>query len=232
MLSTVACTSYGGLLANRSALGLVESGISPIFMLVVGLWYTHPEQVMRSSLWYSFSGGSLLVSPLINYGLGHISGGALSTWQYMYLIAGLVTLAWAVVLWWVFPGTPQDASGFSDEERRLVLERVRVNNAGVQSRRFKKGQLWEALTDYQFWGIIILSLVSCSGAGVVNTFAAIVFNGMGFSTFTSLLLNLPIGALAVFCVLGSGYVGRRVPNSRLNLIAASSLPVILGCALL
>lgn len=60
-LCTAACTSFGGLLANRFALGLIEAGVSPIFMLVVGLWYTHSEQVSRSSWWYSFSGGSLLI---------------------------------------------------------------------------------------------------------------------------------------------------------------------------
>lgn len=232
MLSTCGCTTYGGLLANRFALGVVESGISPIFMLVVGLWYTQSEQVMRSSLWYSFSGGSLLISPLINYGLGHISGGGLSPWQYMYLIAGIVTFIWAVALWWLFPGTPQDAEGFTQEERHLILERIRINNAGTQNRAFKSAHVREALTDYQFWGIMILSTVSCTGAGVVNTFAAIVFNGMGFNTFTSLLLNLPIGALAFICILGSGYIGRRVASSRLYVVAGSSLPVVIGCALL
>lgn len=76
VLTTPACTTYGGILANRFFLGFVEAGISkspatssldwqrltvgsgPVFMLVVALWYTHPEQVLRSSIWYSFSGGS------------------------------------------------------------------------------------------------------------------------------------------------------------------------------
>jgi MFS family permease len=88
VLTTPACKTFEQFLANRFFLGLIESGVSPMFMMVVGLWYTHAEQVSRSSWWYSFSGGSLLVSPLINYGLGHINGGALEPWQYMYFIAG------------------------------------------------------------------------------------------------------------------------------------------------
>lgn len=43
-------------------------------------------------------GGSLIISPLINYGLGHVTGGKLSPWQYMYLIAGSVTFVWAILL--------------------------------------------------------------------------------------------------------------------------------------
>lgn len=54
---------------------------------------------------------------------------------------------------------------------------------------------------------------------------------MGFGTFESLLMNLPIGALAFICILGSGYIGRNFANSRLYIIAGACLPVILGCAL-
>lgn len=140
-------------------LGLIESGVSPAFMLCTGMWYTHSEQVFRSSLWYSFSGGSNIISPLINYGLGHITGGALRPWQYMYLIAGLATLLWSIILWFVFPGSPQVAKGFTDEERILILERVRSNNAGSENRHFKWYQVREALCSYHFWFILSLHVI-------------------------------------------------------------------------
>jgi MFS family permease len=231
VLATPACKTYGDFLANRFLLGLIESGVSPIFMLIVGLWYTHEEQVSRSSWWYSFSGGSLLLSPLINYGLGHITGGSMHPWQYMYSIAGAFTTFWGVALWWIFPDTPQHATGFTEDERKLLMERVRGNNAGAENKTFKTHQVVEALKDYQLWGICILSVVSCTGSGAVTTFAPIVFNGMGFTTFESLLLNLPIGALAFICILGSGYMGQKIPNARLHIVAGACLPVILGCGL-
>ncbi|KAK4136033.1 MFS general substrate transporter [Trichocladium antarcticum] len=230
VLSTPACRNYGDFLANRFLLGLIEAGVSPIFMLVVGFWYTHEEQVSRSSWWYSFSGGSLLVSPLINYGMGHIQG-SLSPWQYMYFIAGGVTFAWGVALWWLFPDTPQKAKGFTAEERVQLMERVRGNNAGAETNKFKWYQVAEALKDYQLWGISICAMMLCTGSGAVTVFAPIVFNGMGFNVFESLLLNLPIGALAFILILGSGYIGQMVPSSRLHVVSLSCLPVILGCAL-
>ncbi|KAE8149346.1 major facilitator superfamily domain-containing protein [Aspergillus avenaceus] len=154
ILCTPACTSYAGLLVNRFFLGVVEAGVSPICMLVVGLWYTHSEQVLRSSLWYSCSGGSLLISPLINYGLGSITGGSLSPWQYMYLIAGAATFAWGIALWWLFPDSLEKTPGFSTEERQLLLERVKLNNSGLENKDFKLGQFKEAMSDYQFWAIM------------------------------------------------------------------------------
>lgn len=202
-----------------------------MFMLVVGLWYTHSEQASRSGWWYSFSGGSLLVSPLINYGLGHISGGGLSPWQYMYLIAGIVTLFWGVALWWIFPQSPQNAKGFTEEERILLLDRTRMNNSGGENKQFQGHQVKEALLEYHFWGLLLLSVLSSLGSGVVTTFSSIVFNGMGFDTFESLLLNLPIGVLAFFCILVSGYLGRKLPNARLHIVTVACAPVIIGCVL-
>lgn len=232
VLCTPACVSFSGLLVNRFFLGAIEAGVSPIFMLVVGLWYTHPEQILRSGIWYSCSGGSLLVTPLFNYGIAHITGGSLHPWQYMYILAGGLTLLWSLSLWWIFPDHPEHATGFTDEERQLLLERIRHNNSGKGDINFKTYQFREALLDYNLYAIAFLSLAATTATGGTVTFGSIVFAGMGFDAFTSLLLNLPTGAMGIICVLSSAYLGRKLPNSRLYIIAASCFPVILGCALL
>jgi hypothetical protein len=42
-------------------------------------------------MWYSLTGWASVVSPLINYGIGHIHA-ALSPWRYMYIVAGCKSL--------------------------------------------------------------------------------------------------------------------------------------------
>lgn len=39
MTLTVTCHNFAGLAAQRTFLGLLEGGVSPIFMLVIGSWY-------------------------------------------------------------------------------------------------------------------------------------------------------------------------------------------------
>lgn len=232
MLTTPACKTYSGILANRFFLGVVEAGVSPVFMLVVGTWYTRSEQVLRSSIWYSFSGGSLLISPVINFGLAHIQSTRLHPWQIMYIFAGGISFLWGIALLWIFPDTPQRAKGFTESERERLVERTRVNNAGTENEHVKFYQIKEALFEFQLWGILVLSLLSCTGSAVVTQFASIVFSGMGFDAYTSLLLNLPTGAMAFICILGSGYLSRHWKDSRFFIISLSCLPVILGCSLL
>ncbi|KAI9042843.1 major facilitator superfamily domain-containing protein [Aspergillus affinis] len=128
--------------------------------------------------------------------------------------------------------SPEEASGFTDQERQLLLERIRSNNSSGENRDFKSYQLKEGLMDYQLLAILVLSITSTTGSGAVTTFDSIIFHDMGFDTFTSLLMNLPIGVLAFICILGSGFLGRKFAGARLYIIASSCLPVILGCALL
>jgi MFS family permease len=79
---TAAVTNFQGLYAQRFFLGFLEAGVSPGWMMVVGGWYRKREQAFRMGIWYSATGYVSIVSPLINYGLGHIQG-SLSPWRYM-----------------------------------------------------------------------------------------------------------------------------------------------------
>lgn len=47
LLLTITCFNYQGLYAQRFFLGFLESGVSPMFMLIVGSWYKKDEQAFR-----------------------------------------------------------------------------------------------------------------------------------------------------------------------------------------
>jgi MFS family permease len=106
MMSTAAVTDYAGLMVNRFFLGVTEACIAPTFTVYITFWWTRREQPLRSSLWYGMTGVGTMFSPLISYGLGHIHGSfGASTWKYMYLVAGSITLLWSFIVLWVLPGT-------------------------------------------------------------------------------------------------------------------------------
>lgn len=47
LICTTACHNWQALYAQRFFLGILESGISPVLMLVVGGWYKKAEQAFR-----------------------------------------------------------------------------------------------------------------------------------------------------------------------------------------
>ncbi|CAI4215980.1 unnamed protein product [Parascedosporium putredinis] len=63
LLLTTVCHNYKGLYAQRFFLGVLESGISPMFMLVVGSWYKKDEQALRMGIWYCCTGYVSIFSP-------------------------------------------------------------------------------------------------------------------------------------------------------------------------
>lgn len=54
-MATAGCTSYKGLYAQRFFLGMIEAGVSPMFMLIVAGFYRKNEQALRMGAWYSAS---------------------------------------------------------------------------------------------------------------------------------------------------------------------------------
>lgn len=45
------CFNFAGIMAARFFLGLVESIIGPVFVIVTSNWWTRPEQAFRTAFW-------------------------------------------------------------------------------------------------------------------------------------------------------------------------------------
>ena len=232
LMCSAACHNFQAFYAQRFFLGFLESGISPMFMLVVGGWYKKPEQALRMGAWYCCTGYVSAVSPLINYGLGHISGGALNSWQYMYLVAGAITVLWGIAVLYLMPPDPIRARGFNERERYIAVARMRENNSGVRNTHFKIDLLWESLVDIKFWLIFAIAFLMMIANGPVSSFTPIIISGFGFSSLNSLLLTLPAGVVIGSIELGAPYLAYRVPQIRTWLIAICQIGTILASILL
>lgn len=162
-----------------------------------------------------------IVSPLVNWGLGHITTGPLRPWQYMYIVSGCLTILWALVVLVYMPPDPIRAKGFSERERFIAVSRLRVNNAGVRNTHFKVGQVKEVMMDIRFWLSFAMALLIMIANGPVSTFIAIVIGGFGFGPFESLLLVIPAGFIAGVEGLVVSYCAYKFPGWRTWLMVIS-----------
>lgn len=155
---TAACTNFAGLVTVRTLLGLFESACQPSFVLLSSIWYRREEQASRVIYWYMMNGMQQIVGGLLAYCFTLITTGPLKSWQWIFLVYGIISIVFGFFVGYWMPDSPMRAKCFSEEDKHLMIERVRDNQTGVQNRVFKKDQLIEGLTDPQIWGYSIIAL--------------------------------------------------------------------------
>jgi MFS family permease len=147
---TAAVTSWRGLYVQRFFLGFIESVMPTAFMCIVSGYYTQQEQALRQSWWFSSTGGWTIIGGALNYGFAQITGGSLARWQYIYLLAGSLTIIFGAVCFMV-PNSAVTAWFLSLEERVVAVERLRKGQTGVRCQTIKWYQIREAALDIKIW---------------------------------------------------------------------------------
>ncbi|KAK7535606.1 major facilitator superfamily domain-containing protein [Phyllosticta paracitricarpa] len=209
LITTPACYNFAGIAVNRFMLGLVEAAINPGFVLVMGLWYTSAEQPLRLEAYYCTNGLATMVGGLIGYAIGHITTGTLARWQYVFIIFGAVSIAWAAISFLLLPDLPSTAKFLTERERAIAVHRVAKNRQGVKNTHFKKDQAWQCLADPKTWILFIMAVgaqVPNSALTSVSTLSIHLYSAALFSRYlfyspVFLLLFRPLPCSPLPCLL-------------------------------
>jgi MFS family permease len=247
---TCLCHDFKGMMACRFFLGLFEAGCLPLFAIMTGKWYRRVEQPIRLSIWYSMNGTATMAAAALSYGLGHIKSDRLYSWQMsvfleltsmksltddlgsIYLFCGLLTVVTAPVCYYFLDNDISQARFLTPEERLQGVERLRTNNSGDDKiHEFKWNQVWEAALDIKTWLWVVLAILPNLGSALPGVFGPLIIKGFGFSSYTTLLLNIPYGAMTLFVVVLSCSVANRLKIKGAILAAFMIFPVI-GCGML
>ncbi|KAJ3513869.1 hypothetical protein NMY22_g14914 [Coprinellus aureogranulatus] len=217
LLCHAAASSFGALVACRMVLGACEAVILPGFMIVTSMFYTRKEHTRRVGYWYmtGMFGSSCL--GFIAFGLLHVTGTRLMQWQWMMIIMGIVTFLYAIIFLIFFPDSPANARFLSPEERTLAVQRIKVNQAGVENKRWKREQFVEALLDPKVWIMSAFQFLSHVPISM-NFQKQIIVSQLGFNAIQTTLLSCADGVVAVIGILigvrlasipavGNGYAG-------------------------
>ena len=105
-------------------------------------------------------GVTFIVGSLATYGLGHIESNVLYKYQIIFMFCGLLTVAYAVVVLILMPDSPMEAKYVTEREKVIAVERLRANQMGVASRKWRWEHVWETLLDLKtwFWFINIIAI--------------------------------------------------------------------------
>lgn len=204
--SSASAKSWPGLMVVRFLLGVFESCVQPSFILMTGMWYTKREQAVLTSLWYCMTGVQLMVGGIIAWGASHYVGHSIKSWQLLFLVLGVATCAWAVFLFFFLPDSPMKAKCFTQDQKRLMIERVRANETGIQNKKYKLYQMLEAITDPVVWCYVFLQITSTLIIGGLGVFSNIIIQSFGFSLLQTQLLNIAQGAITIVLMVGGAWL--------------------------
>ncbi|KAH8812795.1 putative MFS transporter [Xylogone sp. PMI_703] len=231
LASMAACHDFAGLATTRFFLGLFEAACLPLFSIITSQWYRRAEQPLRVAIWYCMNGMATIIGSALSYGLAQISSPALKPWQIIFLFVGLVTIVTAPIVYLRLENNIDTARFLTERQRAQATERLRANQTGLGSEKFKWDHVLEGLLDPKTYVWFSMALLLNTGAAVANIFGPLILNGLGFNPNITLLLNMPFGAVQVLIIIITSYIVQRSPMKSV-ITAILILPVIAGLAIL
>jgi Na+/melibiose symporter-like transporter len=166
------------------------------------------------------NGAQQIVGGLLAYAFTTIErGGPIASWQAIFVAYGSISVAWGgFVLWWM-PDSPMRAKCFSEEDKRLMIERVRDNQTGIQNRVFRREQMIEALRDPQLWCHCLIAVCTTLPTSGLGAFANIVLvDTFKFSALQTQLLAMVLGFYIIIVLFSSTWLVRRTGHSLLVML--------------
>ncbi|KAI7759721.1 hypothetical protein LZL87_009044 [Fusarium oxysporum] len=234
-----ACTTaftkgFTTLCINRVFLGVFESCMSPILMILISQYWTREEQPLRTSLWWSASAVGSFMADAITYGLSgkDHSGSKYAVWQVVYLVFGPMTMFWGIVVFFGVPASPLNAWFFSKRERDIATDRVLKNHTGIKNTEYKWNQVRECLMDPQPWILAIHAFLQCLQGGGLTSFSKIVLTQtLGYSSRQATLMGMPSNTIHLVSVVFTGWFCTRFKNTRCYVMIATNVIVLIGAVL-
>ncbi|WWC66764.1 uncharacterized protein I206_100669 [Kwoniella pini CBS 10737] len=233
LMCTAATHKFADIAAVRFFQGVFESALTPAYIIVTGMWYTRREQPFRVAIWYSMNGLGNAIGALISYGMGLIDG-PMDSWRYIFIIEGVMTIVWSVVVYMIFPSSPMRVRWLSDAQKAQAVERIRSNRTGIINREWKWDQVKEALDPridptghILFWACVLNEVIN----GGVSTYKGLVIKAIGWTDLQSALFGIAYGAAVTIEIASCGYCAMRFKNARHWCMIAWLLPSAIGMIL-
>ncbi|KAI1073422.1 major facilitator superfamily domain-containing protein [Whalleya microplaca] len=187
--------NYSGLLATRFFLGLAEAGIFPGSFYLISFWYKQEEAQKRFTVYWSSTlcagaFGGLLATAIAN--MNGIRG--LSSWRWVFILEGIVTVLVSVVSFFCITDFPREAKWLSPEEKVLLMGKAGASESHVVPITTKDVLIF--LTKPKNWLGAIMYISILVPAYSIVYFLPTIVQSLGYSTVQTQLHSVPPFAAA------------------------------------
>ncbi|KAE8442752.1 hypothetical protein EG329_002892 [Mollisiaceae sp. DMI_Dod_QoI] len=172
--ATTAVHNFGGVLAARICLGVVEAGFFPSAIFYLTLFYTRTEIAKRISLFYMMGFVANAFSGLIAYSVFQWHR-ALHDWQYLFIIEGCMTISLAILAFILLPRSVEQSTYFTPAEKHCSKLRLQAESQTEDDSTFSWKETLKPLLDWHAWMYGFMALCyGCAAASISNFLPTIV----------------------------------------------------------
>ncbi|KAJ7221518.1 major facilitator superfamily domain-containing protein [Mycena pura] len=222
--------SYGGLLACRFMLGLLEGGVFPGIVLYLSFFYPRMRLQTRVAGFFSAASISGAFGGIMAYGIINLNGKAgHSGWQWIFIIEGVITIFVGFVSFFFMPASPDDARFFNDEEKSYVRSKLKEDGA-IQDDEALDGFSWKEVGKaFTSIHVIITGIVFFFGGVVLYSlayFLPVIIVSLGYTAAKAQLMSVPPFSVAFVLTMVTSYLADRYQRRGAVAIFASFLAII------
>lgn len=195
-------SSWEYLALCRVLLGAFEAGFFPALVFVITTWYTRHEVQKRLGAFYLVSiliGG---FSPIFAYVLTLLGGKrGIPAWAWIFIVEGAITILFGLASWFFMPDFPDQNKFLTEEETKLVLERVERDRGDSVPDELTFNRIVVHLCDWKMWTFGLMYFCATVPAYAIGFFVTIILRSMGWSIQNSLLLSAPPYVFAAISIM-------------------------------
>ncbi|GAB7358660.1 hypothetical protein MBLNU230_g3889t1 [Neophaeotheca triangularis] len=222
--ATAAVQSFGGLLACRFVLGVVEAAFFPGAFYYLSMFYNRKQLAFRTAILYSGSQLGNAFGNLLALAIMELEGAhGIEGWRWLFIIEGVATVGIGAIFAVIMPNAPSKIRMCSQQEIDWIkwnYESDMKSEDNAAEVTALQGFLM-AVKDPKTWMLCGI-LYATYTAGAVNNFFPTVVDGLGFDRNTSYGLTAPPFILCVICMLINGWHSDKTQERFLHI----ALPLV------
>ncbi|KAJ7084863.1 major facilitator superfamily domain-containing protein [Mycena belliarum] len=204
--------SYGGLLACRFFLGLLEGGVFPGLVLYLSFFYPRMRLQTRIAAFFSAASISGAFGGIMAYGIINLNGKhGHSGWQWIFIIEGVITVFIGLISFLLLPDSPDAARFFNAEEKAYVKATLKADGAisDEATDSFSWGEVWKAFTSIQVLLVGVIFFLSGVVLYSLAYFTPSIVVSLGYTAARAQLMSVPPFSVAFVVTMIAAYISDR-----------------------
>ncbi|KAF2644428.1 permease of the major facilitator superfamily [Massarina eburnea CBS 473.64] len=214
-----ACKSKEGLYVARFFLGMMEAGMFPGLVAQLAGWYRSDEMGKPIMWMFAFQNTSGIVGSLLAYGISYLNGrGGLSAWRWLYIIEGLFTIAFTVVVFVFLPDYPKSKRSekwLTPREQEYLEARLSENAPRTSDPAYTQSEVISSVKDVRTYAFMLSQILVNFGGYGLSWQLPTVTTSLGYAGLPrNQLLNIPPAGATVLSIIFAGWFLKKAYMTR------------------